>query len=43
MTADNWLFLFIVSLLGFTLWLIFTNKVTDEERDTMLDDDEMWP
>ena len=43
MTADNRLFLFIVLLLGFTLWLIFTNKVTDEERDTMLDDDEMWP
>ena len=43
MTANSWLFIFIVGLFGITLWGILTNKVTDEERDAMLQDDQMWP
>lgn len=43
MTADNWLFAFIVCVMGLAIWLLVTSKVTPEERDTMLRDEEMWP
>ena len=43
MTWDNYLFIFIILLLVVTGYLIATNKVTDEECDAMLNDQEMWP
>jgi len=38
-----WLFLLIDAVIAVTVWMIFTNKMTKQERDEMLDDDEMWP
>lgn len=43
MTGENYLFLFIVVLLIINVWAMFTSKVTPEERDEMLNDNEMWP
>lgn len=43
MTSDNYLFVFIILILVVTGYLIATNKITDEERDEMLNDKEMWP
>jgi 4-hydroxybenzoate polyprenyltransferase len=43
MTSDSYLFIFIVFLLAVTGYLIATNTITDEERDAMLNDEEMWP
>jgi hypothetical protein len=43
MTSDNYLFIFMIFLLAVTGYLIATNKVTDEECDAMLNDQEMWP
>lgn len=37
------LFAFIVFIIGVTVYGIFTNKNTPEERDEMLNDKEMWP
>jgi hypothetical protein len=37
------LFAFIVSIIGFAVYGILTNKTTPEERDEMLNDKEMWP
>ena len=43
MTSDNWLFIFSVSLILLTVYLMITSKVTDAERDEMLNSKEMWP
>jgi 4-hydroxybenzoate polyprenyltransferase len=43
MTSDNWLGIFILALICVTAYGILTNKVTDEERDEMLNDEEMFP
>ena len=43
MTADNWLFAFIVCVVGLAIWMVVTSKTTQEERDEMLRDEEMWP
>jgi len=37
------LFVFIVFIIGVTVYGILTNKITPEERDEMLNDKEMWP
>lgn len=37
------LFAFIVFIIGLTVYGIVTNKNTPEERDEMLNSDEMWP
>lgn len=37
------LFILIVSLLAMTLFLIAVSTLTPEERDEMLNDEEMWP
>lgn len=37
------LLLTVVAILGLTFYLIATSKVTPEERDEMLRDEEMWP
>jgi hypothetical protein len=42
MTADNYLFIFIVSIIALTVYGILTNRVTDAERDEMLDSEEMF-
>lgn len=43
MTADNYLFIFIVSIIALTVYGILTSRVTDAERDEMLDSKEMFP
>jgi hypothetical protein len=43
MTSDNYLFIFIILLLFATIYGIVTNKVTAEERDQMLDSEDMFP
>jgi hypothetical protein len=43
MTSDNYLFILIILLLAITGYMIATSKITDEERDAMLNDKEMWP
>lgn len=43
MTCDNYLFIAIILILGVAGYLIATNKMTDSERDEMLNDEEMWP
>lgn len=37
------LLLTVVAILGLTFYLLATSKVTPEERDEMLRDEEMWP
>lgn len=37
------LLLTVLLILGVTGYLIVTSRVTPEERDEMLEDDEMWP
>lgn len=37
------LFAFMVFIIGLTVYGIVTNKNTPEERDEMLNSDEMWP
>lgn len=43
MTADTYLFIFIMSILLLLAYSLITNKTTEEERDEMLKDDEMFP
>ena len=43
MTSDNYLFISIILLLVVAGYMIATSKITDEERDAMLNDKEMWP
>ena len=43
MTSNILLFAFIMSIFGLTLYCLYTNDVTEEERDEMLNDEEMWP
>ena len=43
MTSDNWLFAFIVGVVALVIYFILTNTVSDEDRDAMLNDPEMWP
>jgi hypothetical protein len=43
MTPDNYLFLFLLAIIGLTVWGIATNKNTPEERDEMLNSEEMFP
>jgi hypothetical protein len=43
MTSDNYLFIFIILLLFATFYGIVTSKVTAEERDEMLDSEDMFP
>jgi hypothetical protein len=40
MTSDNYLFIFIVSLLLYTLYSILTNKTSPEDVKEMLDNEE---
>ena len=41
--TDKLLALFVLLVVGVTVWLLATNQVTPEERDAMLRDEEMWP
>lgn len=43
MTSDNYLFILIILLISATVYGIVTNKVTAEERDQMLDSEDMFP
>ena len=43
MTSDNYLFILMILLFGYTIYEVLTSKVTDEERDEMLNDEEMFP
>ena len=43
MTSSILLFLFISVIVTGTVWMVHSNKMTDQERDEMFDDDEMWP
>ena len=43
MTADNYLFIFILAIIAATVYGIVTNKTTAKERDEMLKSNEMWP
>lgn len=43
MTMEAALFLAIVATLGMFILFVLTDKTTDEERDAMLNDEEMWP
>lgn len=41
--VDQLLALFVLLVVGVTVWLLATNQTTPEERDAMLRDEEMWP
>ena len=41
--SDIFLFMFMIGLYGLTIWAIATCTITPEERDEMLQDEEMWP
>ncbi len=43
MISDNWLFIFMLALFSITAYGIFTNKMTPEEQEEMLNSEEMWP
>lgn len=43
MTSNMLLFIFMVSIIGALVYGILTNENTTEERDQMLNSDEMWP
>ena len=43
MTSDNFLFLFILGVLLVAAIIIYKNDTTPEERDEMLNDEDMWP
>jgi nitrate reductase gamma subunit len=43
MTSDNYLFILIILLISVAVYGIVTNKVTAEERDQMLDSEDMFP
>lgn len=43
MTSDNYLFILIIALTVYTVYAIITNKVSDRERDEMLDSEDMFP
>ena len=38
MTADNWLFAFIICVAALAIWLFVTKDAPSEQRD-----EEMWP
>ena len=38
MTADNWLFAFIICVVALAIWLFATNDGARDQRD-----EEMWP
>lgn len=37
------LLIVVLSIIGLTGYLLATNNITDQERDEMLKDEEMWP
>lgn len=41
--SNHLLALFVLLVVGVTVWLLATNQVTPEKRDEMLRDKEMWP
>jgi hypothetical protein len=43
MASDTWLCIFMLALFSYTAYGIFTNKVSPEDRDEMLDSEEMFP
>ena len=43
LSADNWLFLFMVALFGILGWMLDTAGVSDQDREEMLNDEELWP
>jgi len=43
MTSSIFLLTFFIGIVIVTTWLLITSKVTPEERDEMLNDEEMWP
>jgi hypothetical protein len=43
LSADNWLFLVIVAVCGIFGWMLDTADVSDQERNEMLNDEELWP
>lgn len=43
MMSDVILFLFIIALIGTMVYDLATSKVTEEERQEMLNSDEMFP
>lgn len=43
MTSDNYLFIFIVFTICVTVYSLLTSRVTDSERDEMLNSKEMFP
>lgn len=43
MSWDAALALVMICIIGITVLAIVTSKISDEERDEMLNDEEMWP
>ena len=43
MSWDAALALVMICIVGITALAILTSKISDEERDEMLNDEEMWP
>lgn len=43
MLPKIYLLAFVIWLIIYTIYCIMTNDMTDEERDEMLNDEEMWP
>lgn len=43
MTAETYLFILFMSILILLVYGIITNKTTEEERDEMLNDEDMFP
>lgn len=43
MSWDAALALVMICIVGITALALVTNKISDEERDEMLNDKEMWP
>jgi hypothetical protein len=43
MVSSNMLLILVILLLSVTFYSIFTSKVTAEERDEMIDSEDMFP
>lgn len=43
MTTNTALFIIIILLISLTIYSIFTSNVTEEERDEMLNSEDMFP
>lgn len=41
--TDLLLALFVLSAIVYSIWLFVTTNISEQERDEMLNDEEMWP